>query len=127
MLVDENVPNSVTQFFFDRGHEVIRVQDAFPPGTPDPVVATVGDRLSAIVVSWDKDFDRLASRVPHGNKNRFRRLGRITFKCKESDGRPRVEQEIDMIEAHYERCRQRLDLRMFVEILGVTRRRHGGE
>jgi hypothetical protein len=31
------------------------------------VVAKVGDNLSAIVVTWDRDFERLVSRVPVGN------------------------------------------------------------
>lgn len=117
LLVDENVPASVTQFLIDRGHEVILVRDVLLPGTPDPVVAAVGDRESAVVVSWDKDFSNLAKRVQHGSRAKFRRLGRISFKCKETNGRGRLEAEIEVIELHYRRCRRNADFRMFVEIL----------
>lgn len=57
LLIDENVPNSVAEFFAGRGHHVSYVRDVLPAGTPDPVVARIGDRLSAIVVTWDRDFE----------------------------------------------------------------------
>lgn len=38
LLIDENVPLSVAQFFEQRGHEVIYVRDILPAGTPDPVL-----------------------------------------------------------------------------------------
>ena len=42
LLIDENLPNSVAEFF--------------AAGIPDSVIAKVGDRLSAVVVTWDKDL-----------------------------------------------------------------------
>jgi hypothetical protein len=48
LLIDENVPDSVTNFFVERGHEVILVREALPAGTADQVVAAVGDRLSEL-------------------------------------------------------------------------------
>ena len=87
LLIDENVPLSVAQVFVDRGHDVRFVRDVLAAGSPDPVVAIVGDRLSAIVVTWDRDFERLVSRVPEGNRRRFRNLGRISFRCNEVRGR----------------------------------------
>ena len=119
LLVDENVPNSVTKFLIERGHDVTLVRDALPPGTPDPVVAAVGDRESAIVVSWDRDFETLVKRVAHGSRTKFRNLGRISFECRENNGRARLEMEIEMIEMHYARCRRNSDFRMFVEILEI--------
>src|SRR5690348_2323544 len=102
LLIDENVPNSVAEVFAARGHDVRYVRDLFPAGTPDPVIAATGDRLSAIVVTWDKDFDTLVRRIPEGNRARFRRLGRISFKCNETRGRPLLEKWIAQIEFHYE-------------------------
>jgi predicted nuclease of predicted toxin-antitoxin system len=116
LLVDENVPNSVTQFFIERGHEVILVGVALPSGSPDPLVAAVGDRHSAIVVSWDKDFANLVKRVAHGSRTKFRKLGRISFRCKENNGRARIAEWIEEIERHYEKCRGRTDLRMIAEL-----------
>lgn len=40
------------------------VREVLLEGTPDPVIATIGDRLPAIVVTWDRDFETLAKRLP---------------------------------------------------------------
>lgn len=116
LLIDENVPQSVAQLFIERGHDVRYVRDLLAAGSPDPVVAIIGDRLSAIVVTWDRDFDSLVSRVPAGNRNRFRRLGRITFSCNEAQGRVRLERYITMIELEYELAQSNPDFRMIVQI-----------
>lgn len=115
-MIDENVPNSVAQVFVDRGHDVRYVRDLFPAGTPDPVIATIGDRLAAIVVTWDRDFERLVKRIPEGNRARFRRLGRISFRCNEVRGRQLLIKWIDHIEFHYERAHEQPDIRMMVQI-----------
>jgi predicted nuclease of predicted toxin-antitoxin system len=116
LLIDENVPNSVAEFFASRGHKVQFVRDLLPAGTPDPVIARVGDKLSAIVVTWDRDFERIVSRVPAGNKAAFRRLGRISFRCKETQGRILLERWIMLIEAYYEQCLSKGDPRMMVQV-----------
>lgn len=116
LLIDENVPSSVAAVFISRGHDVRFVRNLFPAGTPDPVIATIGDRLSAIVVTWDRDFDSLVRRVPEGNRARFRKLGRISFKCNEVRGRLLLEKWIDMIEFHYARAESDHDIRMIVQI-----------
>ena len=116
LLIDENVPNSVAQVFIDRGHDVRFVRELFPAGTPDPVVAAIGDRLSAIVVTWDRDFETLVRRVPEGNRARFRRLGRISFRCNEVKGRELLLRWIEMIDYHYERALEEPDFRMIVQI-----------
>jgi predicted nuclease of predicted toxin-antitoxin system len=116
LLVDENVPISVAELFASRGHEVRFVLDLFPAGTPDPVIATIGDRMSAIVVTWDQDFDTLVRRVPEGNRARFRRLGRISFRCNEVRGRQLLSKWIAMIEFHYEQALQQPDFRMMIQI-----------
>ena len=116
LLVDENVPISVAEFFASRGHTVKYVRDLFPGGTPDPVIATIGDKLSAIVVSWDHDFERLVSRIPAGNKAKFRRLGRISFRCNEVRGRELAEKWIDVIELHYAMALRTPDVRMIVQV-----------
>ena len=116
LLIDENVPNSVAEFFASRGHDVRFVRDLFPAGTPDPVIATIGDRLSAIVVTWDRDFEKLVRRIPQGNRAAFRRLGRISFRCNEVKGRELLERWIDLLEFHYKRSLEEADFRMIVQI-----------
>jgi predicted nuclease of predicted toxin-antitoxin system len=115
LLIDENVPNSVAEFLVARGHDVRFVRDLFPAGTPDPVIARIGDRLSAVVVTWDRDFDTLVRRIPEGNRKRFRHLGRISFRCNEAKGRQLLERWIDH-KFHYERCLNAADFRMIVQI-----------
>jgi predicted nuclease of predicted toxin-antitoxin system len=116
LLIDENVPTSVAIYFESRGHEVHFVREVLPAGTPDPVVATIGDRLSAIVVTWDRDFDQIVRRVPVGNRAAFRRLGRISFRCNEALGLTLLKRWIDLLEFHYEQALKASDFRMIVQI-----------
>lgn len=116
LLIDENVPDSVARYFAARGHEVCYVRDILPAGTADPVIAAVGDKLSAIVVTWDKDFRKLVERVPKGGKAGFRRLGRITFRCSEPRGLSQLERWIEHIELLYKSTSEGEDFRMIVEI-----------
>lgn len=116
LLIDENVPASVAEFFASRGHEVQFVRDLLPAGTPDPVLATLGDRLSAVVVTWDRDFDALVRRIPEGNRAKFRKLGRITFSCDEVKGRALAEKWITSIEFHYALALEDSDVRMMVQV-----------
>jgi hypothetical protein len=76
----------------------------------------IGDRMSAIVVTWDRDFETMVKRVPKGNRERFRRLGRISFRCDESKGRALLEKWIGLVEFHYEQALQEADFRMIVQI-----------
>jgi predicted nuclease of predicted toxin-antitoxin system len=117
LLIDENVPTSVVDLFIARGHRVQLVRDVLPAGTPDPVVAKVGDQISAIVVTWDRGFDQLVSRVPIGGKAAFRRLGRISFSCDPVKARRLLEQWIETIEGHYSR-RAEAGERMIVQVQG---------
>lgn len=116
LLIDENVPRSVAEFFANRGHEVLFVRDLLPAGTADPVVAQIGDRLSAIVVTWDRDFDHLVKSIPDGSKTAFRKLGRISFKCREPEGVELLGRWIDLIEFHYARAIGQADFRMIVTV-----------
>lgn len=117
LLMDENVPDSVSEFFRLRGHDVRLVRALFLPGTPDPVIARLGDALAAIVVSWNtRDLRMLAARVPPGNVQRFRRLSRINFRCNEANGRRRAEEFVEEIEFHYEQAQKRRDQRLMIEI-----------
>jgi hypothetical protein len=54
--------------------------------------------------------------VPEGNRTRFRKLGRISFKCNEVRGRDLLTRWIDHIELHYEKAQQDSDIRMMVQI-----------
>jgi predicted nuclease of predicted toxin-antitoxin system len=121
LLIDENVPDSVARFFAERGHDVHLVRDLFPSATPDPVIAKLGDELAAIVVTWNhKHFKTLASRVPSSESARFKRLGRISFRCNETHGRRRAEELIESIEFEYSLVQKRRDKRLIMEISETT-------
>jgi hypothetical protein len=53
---------------------------------------------------------------PKGNQNRFRRLGRISFRGNEARGRAWLERWIDQIEFHFERGQKDPSFRMIVSI-----------
>lgn len=116
LLIDEDVPDSVAQFLRERGHHVRYVREVAGRGTPDPVVAKIGDLAEAIIVTWNqKDFRRLATRIPEDNVQHFRHLGRISFTCAHSKGRARIEEVIDIIEMHFQIARSRRD-RLLIEV-----------
>lgn len=116
LLIDENVPASVADLLASRGHELRFVRDLFPRGVPDPIIATLGDQLSAVVVTWDRDFDAFARRIPEGNKTRFRKLGRITFQCPEPRGVSVLQRWIEHIEFHHRHCRSTGTGRMLIVV-----------
>jgi predicted nuclease of predicted toxin-antitoxin system len=116
LIFDQNVPESVVKFFEARGDEVQRARDLLLAEAPDEILAAIGDKNEAIIVTWDKGFNVLASRVPSGAKTRFRRLGRISFDCSESQGRNRLEQVIDLLDFAYTKAQQREDKRLMARV-----------
>ena len=117
LLINECVPHSVARVFERRGHVVRLVTDLLAAGAADPLIAVAGDQLGAIVVTWNqKDFKSLAARVPHGNVNRFRHLGRISFRMKESRGAHRAAELLEWIEFEYGQVMKRRDKRLLIEI-----------
>lgn len=118
LLIDEDVPQGVADFFASRGHEVRLVRDEVLPRTPDEVIALLAHREGAIVVTCNaRHFKRLISRVPHGARRTFRDAGRITLECSQVRAQARVEELIDSIEFEYQQGQQRRDRRLMFEIM----------
>lgn len=116
LLIDENVPDSVATFLRERGHTVHLSRDILAQGTKDPVIAKLGDHMTSIIVTFDKDFKKLASRVSAGERQRFRHLGRISLLCPAPRTLERVTKFIDAIEFHYEQALQQPDKRLIIEL-----------
>jgi predicted nuclease of predicted toxin-antitoxin system len=116
LIIDENVPERVADYFRERGHVVIHVRDFLRIGVTDESIANRADELAAVIVTWDRDFKKLVARVPIGERLRFRRLGRISFDCRPEHGRRRAEQLIEYIEFAYEVESRSRDRRLIVEI-----------
>jgi predicted nuclease of predicted toxin-antitoxin system len=124
LLIDENVPNSVTEFFRERGHVVCLVREVLLPGTADAVIAQVAAMEDMIVVTWNtRDFRPLADRAPAGTKAKIRRFGLICFKCAENLGLERLRRVIRQIELEHSLIQEEGEgRRLIVEISTTTLR-----
>jgi predicted nuclease of predicted toxin-antitoxin system len=67
-MLDENVPVDVADMLIQQGHEAKFIRDYVPPGSPDPLVATVSQELDAVLLSFDGDFEVIAPRIPKGHR-----------------------------------------------------------
>ena len=63
-MLDENVPQVVADMLKRLGHKADFIREYAPPGSPDPVVATVSEELDAILLSFDGDFEVISPRIP---------------------------------------------------------------
>lgn len=114
-FLDENVPVSVAHVLRGRGHEVSFVVEVLATGSADPVVATVSEELSAVLVSADNDFKSIGPRVQMG-RMRYRRLSRIAMMCNEPQAAQRMEKALGLIEREYEIAQDSQDRRMIIAI-----------
>jgi predicted nuclease of predicted toxin-antitoxin system len=87
----ECIPKSALDMLIAHGHDASPITDYVPPGSPDLLVATVAEENDAILVSHDRDFRKLAPRVAHGERRRFRPLSIVKMECKE----PRIVQRLE--------------------------------
>ncbi len=122
LIIDENVPHEVADFFRARGHRVLLLRDLRMLGAADPEIVAQADNLGAIVVTMDRDFKQLVTRVPEGQRERFRRLGRISLDCKPTSAGRRVEQLIRSIEFEHGEVQAERDRRLIIEITETSYR-----
>ena len=115
-IFDENVPMDVAEMLERRGHVSEFIRDYVPPGSPDPLVATVAEEINAVLVSFDGDFQHIAPRIPQGQRSRFRRLSRIWMRCDEPAAADRFEQALALIKSEFELALHRPDSRMLIWI-----------
>jgi predicted nuclease of predicted toxin-antitoxin system len=101
-LLDENVPHAVAEMLDRHGYRAEFIRDYVPRGASDPLVATLSQDLQAILVSFDGDFERIAPRIPYGQRRRFRRLSRIWLRCGEPQAAHRLQSALSLIAAEYE-------------------------
>ena len=118
-MLDENIANSVSLVFTRHGYECEFIRDLIPPGSVDPLVAFVAEDTNAILVSHDGDFQKIAPRIPDGQKKRFRSLSRIHLHCSEPAAAGRLESAISLIESEFSLAQSKRDPRMHI-ILGTT-------
>jgi predicted nuclease of predicted toxin-antitoxin system len=87
LLIDQNVPDSVAQHLKERGHEIELVRESLGRASVDQLIAVTAALEGIIVVTFDKDFERLKRllsksgvqpfcgrrRHPHGDERVTRR------------------------------------------------------
>ena len=100
-MLDENVPVDVADMLVQHGHDAVFIRDYVPPGSPDPLVATVAQELDAVLVSFDGDFQLIAPRIPKGHRQRFRKLSRIWLRCSEPQAAKRLEIALSLVVSEY--------------------------
>ena len=115
-MLDENVPASVADMLLGQGHIAEFIRDYVPPGSPDPLVATISENLQAILISFDGDFQKIAPRIPLGVRRRFRGLSRITMRCGEPQASARLELALPFIHSEYTIAQNSNDARCHITI-----------
>lgn len=88
--LDENVAASVQSVLEAAGHEVYWTRDITGQGAADDVVAAVSEVGGATLISHDKDFKKIAPRIPDGHRARFRGLNMVRLIC----SKPRAAERI---------------------------------
>jgi predicted nuclease of predicted toxin-antitoxin system len=111
-MLDENVAVEMAEMLVAAGHQAEFIRDYVPPGSADPIVATVAEQHEAVLVSFDGDFQLIAPRIPIGHRSRFRRLSRIWMRCGEPIGAQRLASALSLVESEFELGQQRDDQRM---------------
>jgi predicted nuclease of predicted toxin-antitoxin system len=114
--LDENVPAAVQQVLENAGHSVIWTRDLTSQGAPDDVVAAVAERDQATLVSHDKDFKKIAPRIPNGQRQRFRKLSMVRMICVKPRSAERIATAIPCIEFDYSQRAELADRRSIIEV-----------
>lgn len=115
-MIDENVAASVCRKLRELGAEARYIRELIPEGSVDPLVAYVSQERSAILISHDGDFQKIAPRIPDGQKKRFKVLSRIQIACPEYQAADRIEKAYSFILAEYEIAQASNDKRMILQI-----------
>lgn len=113
-ILDENVPVDVADMLTQHGHDALFIRDYVPPGSPDPLVATVAQELNAVLVSFDRDFQSIAPRIPKGHRQRFRKLSRIWLRCHEPQAARRLQVALSLVVSEYALAQPRAPMRMWI-------------
>lgn len=115
-VLDENIPMSVCERMSSFGYHVEYVQKLVPAGSVDALVAFVAEDRKAVLVTSDGDFQKIAPRIPDGQKKRFKGLSRIWMRCSEHQAADRFEKARSFIEAEFEVAMNSSDKRMQLQI-----------
>jgi hypothetical protein len=102
LLVDVNVPQSVSSYFASRGHDVRQTRDLFGEQATDAAIVANAVAMRAVVLTMDKDYTRLAQRAMDSSQAKKRSWGLILLQLREPQALARVKMIIDSIEFEFE-------------------------
>lgn len=114
--LDENVAASVQTVLEQAGHEVVWTRDITSEGAADDVVAAAAEVANATLVSHDKDFKKIAPRIPDGVRARFRGLSIVRLSCAKPRAAERVGAVLGFITFEYEERIRLATSRSIIEI-----------
>lgn len=112
-MLDENVPADMAEMLQEHGHKAEFIREYVPPGSADAIVATVAEQQECILVSFDRDFEKIAPRVPIGHRARFKKLSRIWMRCSEPRGADRLRGALDLVASEFLLAQGRPDKRLW--------------
>jgi predicted nuclease of predicted toxin-antitoxin system len=116
VIIDENVPDDIADFFRQHDYAVHLVREQFGAGTPDQVIARAADALHAVIVAWDSDYKRLAGWSSRATTTRYPNMGLIILSGPQHQGLDLIRQHLEDVEFMYQRAQRRTDRRLLIEI-----------
>ena len=116
LIVDENAPDAIADFFIAQGYTAYLVRDRFGAGTPDRVIARAASEMGAVVVTYDRDYRQLAGWTAKPPNTRYPGMGLIILSGPEPMGADLVRRFLPMIEAAWDLVQGSSDPRLLVEL-----------
>jgi hypothetical protein len=116
LIVDENAPDAIADFFVSHGYTAYLVRERFGAGTPDRVIARAASEMSAVVVTCDRDYRRLAGWTTKPPNTRYPGMGLIVLSGPEPMGVDLIRRFLPMIEAAWDIVQGSSDPRLRVEL-----------
>lgn len=119
-FIDQCVPDSVGRALREAGYEIILLREKIATNSPDTLVAAVAEANSAILVTMDADFKKIAGQYGIG-QNRFKKLSLVRFnRCRESQAAQRIASALSLLEHEWTMAKSKQNGRLFVVISTST-------
>lgn len=115
VFVDQCVPDSAGHAFLDAGHEVQFLRERLATSSDDLLVAAVALANEAILLSLDRDFKKIATRLQFSQR-KLRTLSLIKLSCRESQAKSRLALGMSLIEHEYDVMLATPGARLFIEV-----------
>ena len=115
IFVDQCVPDSAGHVFKDHGHDVTFLREKLAVNSEDVLVAAVALANAAVLLTLDRDFKKIASRLEFSQR-KLKTLSLIKLSCRESEAKSRLKQAMSLIEHEYQFMTTRSGARLFMEI-----------